>query len=279
MITPVAWYGGKQNLSKYIIKIMPEHRTYVEVFGGGAAVLFAKPPSPVEIYNDIDSGLVNFFRVLRDPEKYKKLQELLELTPYSREEFYYCRDTWKDVDDEIERARRWYYVAASSFSGVWGVSWKHSAQTNMAKRYYNKISAFDKFHQRIKNVQIENLDFRDLIPKYDTKDTLFYLDPPYMQTTRRRPNEGYVHEMSINDHKDLVKILLKIKGKAILSGYKTGLYKKLEDNGWHRIDIKTKLTAHLSKRKDEVTESLWINYDLREVKKQNLISHYIRSDE
>lgn len=277
METPVPWYGGKQNLAKHIIRIMPQHRTYVEVFGGGAAVLFAKPPSPVEVYNDIDSGLVNFFRVLRDPEKYKRLQELLELTPYSREEFYYCRETWRDVEDDVERARRWYYVAISSFSGAWGVSWKHSATRNKAKRYYSKIAMFDKFHERIKNVQVENLDFREIIPKYDTEETLFYLDPPYMPTTRRKPYQGYVHEMSIKDHKDLIKLLLKIKGYAILSGYANSLYSKLEDNGWNRIDIKVKVTADTLDTRKEAIESLWFNYDLKEVKKQNELLKYIKS--
>ena len=91
--SPVRWYGGKGNMVKKLLKLIPEHKIYVEVFGGGASLLFAKEPSPIEIYNDIDEGLVNFFRVLRDPEKFGKFYAKAVLTPYSRAEFYYCRDT------------------------------------------------------------------------------------------------------------------------------------------------------------------------------------------
>lgn len=91
MKSPISWFGGKYYLAHKIIKLFPPHSIYVEPFGGAAHVLFAKEPSPVEVYNDIDSGLVNFFRVLRDPKSFGELALLCSLTPYSREEYYYFR--------------------------------------------------------------------------------------------------------------------------------------------------------------------------------------------
>lgn len=88
---------------KHLLNFVPPHYIYVEPFGGAAWLLFAKPPSPVEVYNDIDSGLVNFYRVLRDPEKFKEFYRLVSLTPYSREEFYYCMSTWKECENDVEK--------------------------------------------------------------------------------------------------------------------------------------------------------------------------------
>lgn len=109
--SPIVWFGGKGNMVAKLLPLIPPHRIYVEPFGGGASLLFAKKPSPVEVYNDLDSGLVNFFRVLRDPKKFERLHKLVSLTPYSREEYDFCRATWETCDDDVERAYRWYVVA------------------------------------------------------------------------------------------------------------------------------------------------------------------------
>jgi hypothetical protein len=101
-VSPVAWYGGKSRTSARIAGLLPRHDTYIEVFGGGAAVLFAKPRAQLEVYNDIDDGLVTFFRVLRD--RPAELQQALALTPYAGAEFEHCRDSWAIVEDELERA-------------------------------------------------------------------------------------------------------------------------------------------------------------------------------
>lgn len=104
-----------------LLPLIPPHKIYVEVFGGGASLLFAKEPSPVEVYNDLDSGLVNFFRVLRDPGKFEKFYRKVCFTPYSREEYCFCRDTWGECKDDVERAYRWFVVARMSFSGKFGL--------------------------------------------------------------------------------------------------------------------------------------------------------------
>ena len=118
MRSPIKWFGGKGGFVQNILPLVPKHKIYVEVFGGGASLLFAKTPAPVEVYNDVDSGLVGFFRVLRDKEKAAELWRVACLSPYSREEYGFCRETWEECKDEVERARRWFVVVRQSFGGL-----------------------------------------------------------------------------------------------------------------------------------------------------------------
>jgi DNA adenine methylase len=121
--SPIVWFGGKGAMVAKLLPLIPEHRIYVEPFGGGASMLVSKEPSAVEVYNDINSGLVNFFRVLRDSRQYGRLRRLAALTPYAREEFDFCRETWADAEETVERAYKWFVVARMSFSGIFGNSW------------------------------------------------------------------------------------------------------------------------------------------------------------
>lgn len=241
--SPIRYYGGKGMMVTKLIKLLPPHKIYVEPFGGGASLLFAKPPSPVEVYNDINSDLVNFFRVLRDENKFKKLYQLVCLTPYSREEFYCARDTLNQTQDETEKAYKFFILARMSFSGEFK-NWAFSvvaSNRNMAMSvngYLSSIEMLPEVSRRLMRVQIENLDFRKIFKIYDTPDTLFYCDPPYIPEIRKN-TKAYKFEMTVQDHEELVEILLKIKGKALLSGYKNGIYEKLEKEGWERIDYKT----------------------------------------
>ena len=201
----------------------------------------------MEVYNDLDGGLVNFFCVLRDPEKAARLHMLVAATPYSREEFETCRDTWASCEDVVERARRWFVVARFSFSGVFGNSWSRalaSSTGGMAMSTRSWMSAHEQLaraHHRLMRVQIEQQDFRDLIPGYDSTDTLFYLDPPYIHDTRR--SGAYAHEMSDADHIDLVNLLLDADAKMLLSGYRHAIYRPLERAGWKRREFKVHCSA------------------------------------
>ena len=226
-----------------LLPLFPSHYTYVEPFGGGASLLFAKAPSPVEVYNDLDGGLVNFFRVLRDPRKFKQFYRLAQLTPYAREEYNSCRETWQDCADDAERAYRWFVVARMSFSGLFGVSWSSAVTTSrrgMASTcslWLSCIEGLPQVAERLLRVQIEQADFRVILDRYDTPETLFYCDPPYVHDTRK--GKRYAHEMTLDDHADLVTLLLGIQGKAILSGYAHPVYQPLEKAGWQRRDWET----------------------------------------
>lgn len=255
-----------------LLPLIPSHRIYVEPFGGGASLLFAKEPSLVEVYNDIDSGLVNFFRVLRDPIKFDRLLKLASLTPYSREEYEYCRDTWNACEDDVERAYRWYVVVRMSFNGNHSWSYNVTASSRgMAEATSRWLSAIDRLpavHERIMRVQIEHDDFRRILERYDTPETFFYLDPPYIPETRR--GGKYKHELTEDDHRDLVSLLLNLQGMAMLSGYAHEIYTPLEEAGWKRIDFettchaagRTRQTGILGKgaamRKQKRVESVWL---------------------
>ncbi|MGC9030097.1 MAG: DNA adenine methylase [Desulfomonilaceae bacterium] len=275
MRSPIVWFGGKGQMVKKLLALLPRHHIYVEAFGGGASLLFAKEPSRVEVYNDLDSGLVNFFRVLRDPQKFARFYHLAVLTPWSREEYDYCRKTWQDVEDEVERAYRWFVVARMSFSGNFGRSWSacvthsHNGMASTTSKWLSILREMPMIHERIMRVQIEHQDFRQLIPHYDTENTLFYLDPPYVPETRK--DGGYSCEMSLVDHAEMVDVLLGIKGMAILSGYAHPVYNKLEQNGWQRIDYSTSCHAvgrtrqtgvigpGSAAKKSPRVESVWLN--------------------
>jgi DNA adenine methylase len=280
--SPIWYFGGKGHMVAKLLKLIPAHKTYVEVFGGGASLLFAKQPSSVEVYNDLDSDLVNLFRVIRDPATFQEFQRLVSLTPYSREEYYYCKDTLNDSKDNLERAYKYFVMNRQSFAGRgdkgWGysVTTSHKNMSNHISGYLSTIAMLPQIADRLLQVQIEHDDFRKIIPRYDTPETLFYLDPPYVPDTRR--SGGYKHEMTIEDHKDLLELLLTIKGKVMLSGYNNDLYKSYLDNrdGWHRIDYKTACHAVGRTRnsglqgegmvllKQPRTESVWMNYEIQQ---------------
>ncbi len=228
--------------------MIPEHKTYVEVFAGAAALFFAKEPSQIEVINDLDSGLLNIYRVLKDKEKFERFQLLVELSPYSREEYLYCQASWKDCEDDVERAARYFVVARQCFSGDIKAGWSMSvddSRRGMPKGVASYLSAVDRLpevHKRLRTVQLEASDFRKIIQKCDRPDTFFYLDPPYVTDTRRA-KDVYQHEMTDEDHEDLVELLLGIKGKAMLSGYANPIYGPLECACWKRIDFDVSCTA------------------------------------
>ena len=277
MRSPVIWFGGKGRSARWILSHLPPHRIYVEAFGGGASLLFAKPPSPVEVYNDIDEGLVNFFRVLRDPERFARFQRLAALTPYSRAEHRLCRETWQDQNDPVERAYRGFVTARMGFSGrftsdSWGfaVTASNRGMAETISRWLGSVEMLPAVAGRLLRVQVECQDWRDCLRTYDTPDTLFYLDPPYPAETRR--SGRYPHEMTDADHDDLLASVLEIEGKAMLSSYPNARYRSvLGSAGWERRtrDVacyaagKTRGTGLLGKGATQETqrrtEVLWIS--------------------
>jgi len=280
--SPIHWFGGKGRMVAKLLPLLPPHRIYVEPFGGGASLLFAKDPSPVEVYNDLDSGLVNFFRVLRDPEKFIRFYHLASFTPHSREEFNFCRATWQECEDEVELAYRWFIVARMSFGGDFGHSWAFAvtqSRRGMAgttSKWLSTLEMLPAIHERMMRVQIEHDDFRNVIKTYDTPETLFYLDPPYVPETRK--DGKYKHELAIEDHEELVNLILGVAGKVILSGYNHPIYKPLENAGWERIDFQTACYAVAKTRATGIqgegaatkraprVESVWINLQARQLK-------------
>jgi DNA adenine methylase len=236
MKKPFPWYGGKEVLAPYLVTLLPPHEVYVEVFGGSGALLFAKQPSKLEIYNDIDSGLVNFFRVMRDREQSDELQRLLQLTPYAREEYHECRRTWQDTSDSIEKARRWYVGTVQSMnssmrSGGWSST--KAPGSNPASKWQSHIAHLPEITGRLNYVQIDHRDFATVMAAYDSPDTIFYLDPPYTPDSRMKQN-CYDHEMTTEDHERMLGQIKRLRGMVVLSGYESLLYHEAL-TGWDYI--------------------------------------------
>ncbi len=249
----IRYYGGKWKIAPWIISHFPTHKVYVEPFGGGASVLLRKDRSKHEIYNDLSDELVNLFRVLRDNGD--QLKRAIELTPYARSEFV---ASLEDTDDPVERARRYIVFSAMGFAtrgkkeNAGFRSKIHPRKTGFPESWDKYKSHIDKIIERMQGVVIENLPAIDLIKKYDTSDTLYYVDPPYVPSTRTS-NVKYQHEMTEDDHRELADVLNNVKGMVIVSGYDSDLYHRLYQ-GWE-TDRKLSETSACTMR-DEV---LWIN--------------------
>ena len=245
---PFWWYGGKGNMVAKLRPLVPAHRTYVEPFCGAASMLFSKEPAEVETINDLHSGVAGFFRVLRDqPDEFMRLARLSE---YGRELYLDCKATWQDEPDPVRRAWKWWYVAATSFSGRWGASWGTSvtaSRRGMAGCCSDLRSRVEDVLpmciERLRHVQIENADALTVIDRYCTDDGFCYCDPPYVGE-RRVGGAVYQHEAMGNEfHASLVSALLAAPGAVLLSGYAHEVYDPLILAGWERIDWQTSCHA------------------------------------
>jgi len=223
---PFGYPGGKTKSVPNILKHLPYKKIYVEPFGGSAAVLLARQPVDLEVYNDRYGGVVAFYRCLRNPEKYQQLIDYLELTVHSREDFVDAKETWCDESDDVVRAAKWYYMVNYSFAAV-GRNYGRSTSSSgvMGGKIRNKLKHFDHLHNRLKRVQIENQDWYDCIRDYDGKDTVFYLDPPYVDAY---PGT-YKYEMKHDDHRRLLETIFSLRGFCAVSGYSNPLY---ENQSW-----------------------------------------------
>lgn len=268
MHTPVLRYhGGKYRLSKWLYEFFPKHRCYVEPFGGAASVLLRKKRSHGEVYNDLDQDIFNLFQVLRDQEGSKKLIELCSLTPYSRDEF---KLAYEFTSEPIERARRTIVRSAMGFGSGAATGHKTGFRCE-AKRKYNTSShcwvnyppVLKKVHDRLKGVNIENRPAGDCIRSHDEIDTLFYVDPPYLFETRKINSSGgvYRHEMTEDDHIELLTHLNKAKGMVVLSGYPSDIYNDLLV-GWKLEEKQARISA--GKGTGIRTECVWLNPQCQE---------------
>jgi DNA adenine methylase len=248
------YYGGKFRIAEWVIRHFPKHRHYVEPFGGAASVLLVKEPSTLETYNDLDGRLVNFFRVLR--ERPDELVKQINLTPWSRREYEFCL-TGEHPGDDIENARRLYFRLWMNFQGSQKgcpSNWRRHKNGRRALAKDVKVETLFEAAERFKLVQLENRDALKLIREFDSPDTLFYLDPPYLVSTRTT-KKVYSFEMADEKHREFAKLLYGLKGHVVVSGYPSPLYSRLfELRGWKRFDREALIMGG-GKR----TECLWLH--------------------
>lgn len=244
--------GGKWRISDWIISHFPEHKVYLEPFFGSGAVFFKKEPSYIETLNDINGDIVNLFRVCR--ENPDELSRVISFTPFSRDEF---RECYEITGDPVERARRTLVRYHQSFgtSNSSKNSWRN-VQTyggpRCATMWNDLPEIIVSCCERLKNAQIENTDAITLIERYNSPNTLIYLDPPYLQSLRKK--NMYANEMSLSEHEILLKKIKSSNSMIIISGYDSDLY-NTELNDW-RTDEKITITQMGLRR----VEKLWINF-------------------
>lgn len=258
---PVKWHGGKYYLRTRIIDHFAPHHTYVEPFGGAASVLLNKVPSSVEVYNDLDERITRLFRVIRNHGE--ELHRRLTLTPYSELEFRGSNDT---DGDEIEQARRDFVRWRLSLGGR-GDSFSftlHRVRRGMADVVSGFLSMIDEqlplIVERLRTVEIICRPAIDVIRTWDSPETLFYCDPPYVPTARHEGSRSiYGCEMSEEDHRKLTAILRGCNGKVVLSGYPSSLYDELYID-WRtaHFDIANHAAGGPSKARKQ--ETLWMNW-------------------
>lgn len=262
------WYGGKYTHLDWLLPLLPETQHYCEPFGGSAAVLLNRKPSPVETYNDIDGELVNFFRVLREDKD--KLLEAIGLTPFSRLEFEQAIEAPTEKLSDLERARRFFVRARQVRTGLAqtasGGRWAHCLLTSRAgmagavSRWLGSVEGLAEIAQRMLRVQIEHAPAIEVIRRYDSKETLFYCDPPYPHDSRG-DSKAYGYEMTDQDHRELAEVLHNVEGKVAISGYASKLMSELYKD-WECIEAPARKVHSV---KQDRVEFLWINYSLNEI--------------
>nr|WP_321499997.1 DNA adenine methylase [uncultured Dethiosulfovibrio sp.] len=241
-------------MAPWIISHFPRHNVYVEPFGGAGSVLLRKPRSKYgEVLNDLDADVVNLFRVLRS-DMANELIRQVELTPFARDEFDLSRE---DTDDPVEMARRFL---ARSYMGRGscllrennGFRSRRSGDKTPPLEWIGMPSAIRRVVERLRGVVIENRPALDVLTLYDGPDVLFYVDPPYPMDTRSK-NMLYAYEISNEEHEELAKVLRRLEGNVVLSGYNCPLYDELYQ-GWTK-DQKRALSDGASER----IECIWMS--------------------
>ena len=251
------YHGGKWRIADWVISHFPPHEVYIEAFGGAASVLMNKAPSRIEVYNDLNAGVVNLFRILRDPTQADALRRLVELTPFSRDEFEAC---WEVCDDAIEEARRLIVRSFQSIGNKDRLS-RNGWRTRTAKSHWSPCVAWNgwpdaipAYVQRLKDAIIENLTWQEIVNVYDHENTLFYLDPPYVFGARSNGHtKVYAHEMSDADHLELLERLQAVKGMVVLSGYHHPMYDAALQ-GWPHFETEARAQTNSPRR-----EVVWLN--------------------
>ena len=244
----IRYVGGDTYLLPYLAKMIPPHEIYVEVFGGGAPLLLNKPPSKLEIYNDIDDKLVNLFMVVRD--RYEEFIKRFKFLVASRTLYYEFikRLDNNEIKDPIEKAVAYYYVIRLAYSGTYGagLGFALNGGAHPKRAIWSGLRKVEMIWQRLKYVAVESLDFREILQRYDSDKTFFYVDPPhlYLSTEQNVKGANYYSARGFTntDYMDLLGRLERIKGWFLLkqSTYIPWLIKWAENHNYYVVSLKLK---------------------------------------
>lgn len=261
----IQWVGGKGQQLDQLLRLIPHTHTFVEPYGGGASILLNRDRSEVEVYNDLNNDLVNLWRVVRDPALAGRLQAQLDATLFAREEFIHAIDVLRTPPrDPVERA--WALVVVQNLGvsgkaqthspGNWSRSFQDSKNT---EKWWRRVDALRTIHERFKYVQVDNRDALVCMEYWDSPNTAFYLDPPYVLNTRQN-TKYYTFEMSDEEHQKMVACILSLRGAVVLSGYEHPLYEPLTSAGWTTTEYSVMASSVVTDEgKPRRTEVAWRN--------------------
>lgn len=264
--TPISYYGGKQNMLKHILPLIPIHTIYTEAFFGGGAVFFAKTPSEAEIINDTNAMAVNFYEVCKTD--FDRLKSKIEATPFSRASYKVALViyTMPHLFNKLQQAWAFYIGTNMGFSCQIG-SWGYDKYGKQVKKMLNKKISFNQdIFKRLEQVQIEHNDACKVIKSRDTVDAFHYIDPPYFNS-----NQSFYKGYTEADFEKLLKTLEGLKGKFLLSSYPSEILETYtKKNGWYTKNFNKVLAATKGvegKKRGRKIEVLTANYPLTETKK------------
>jgi DNA adenine methylase len=256
MKTPISYYGGKQQLLPTILPLIPDHKIYIEPFAGGASVFWAKEPAHVEVLNDLNGEVYNFYKVVQT--KFDKLKRLINATPHSREAYADALHIYKrpGMFSKVKRAWAFYITTQQGYLkkiGSWGFAKKDPRFT---RAYNNNKLRFDnRVLERLSNVQLEYKNAIDVIKGRDSIDAFIYIDPPYVGSYCGHYT-GYTQE----DFNQLIELLGNCQAKFLLSSYPNEhLNKAIKEYGWYHRKKDMPLASKKGSRK---TECFTANYPI-----------------
>ena len=264
--SPLKWHGGKRYLAPKLISFLPPHTHRVHPYAGGLSELFAWPHEGVsEVVNDLNGELSNFWHVLKNESTFAMFQRLCESTPFSEAQFERAHGDYTE-SPPVWRAWSFFVRCRQSRQGLMK-DFATLSRTRVRRGMNEQVSAWltsveglADVHSRLKRVVILNRDALDVIRQQDGPGTLYYLDPPYLHDTRSSCSD-YAHEMTDQQHQDLLTCLGSIQGKFMLSGYPSDLYAIAEAcHGWRHVDFDLPNNASSKSSKERKTERVWMNF-------------------
>jgi DNA adenine methylase len=266
---PIKWHGGKSYLAPKIIELMPPHTRYCEPFFGGGAVLLQKPCDGVaEFANDKNYWLTNFWSVMKCEPLFNRFVFHAKSTPLSKVEFDRAEDNvqFAEHGEDVWGAVRFFIRNRQSRQAlgrdyVTPTSRLRRGMNEQVSAWLSAVDGLPEFHARLRRVEIRCMDAKDFIRELDSPETVFYCDPPYLHETRSSKGEYGEHEMTPEQHETLLHCLHRIKGKFLLSGYRSEMYDKFAAvAGWRRVDFEIPNQASSKRQKEIKTECVWMNY-------------------
>lgn len=258
--TPVTYYGGKQTMLKHIRPLIPEHNLYTEAFAGGAALFFDKEPSNIEVINDLNGELVNFYKtVVSDFEGVKKE---VDKTLHCRNHHAHAQYIYKNSGwfSDVQRAWALFVLSKTSFASQLDNSFGFDkAKPAMPKKLYFAKEAFNNdLKARLDKTTIEQDDALKVIKRYDTKESFHFVDPPYVGTNMGHYSGMFNNESLLN----LLKLLVTIEGKFMLTMFPNETIQNFANaNGWKVIEVERSISACKASSRRKQVEWIVLNYE------------------